>query len=176
MSRDLARPLGDPTPSEPRPWTEAVIALGSNLGDRADTLHAAAAEIARLPLVDDVRMSDPISSVALTLDGPDESKPPYLNAVAVVRTRLAPSVLLTYLQRIETEHGRERRERWGDRTLDLDVIAYGDVRSDDPRLLLPHPRAAERDFVLGPWLAVDPHAVLPGHGPVRELLERLRAR
>lgn len=176
MSRNLAQPLGTPSPSTPRPWVEAVVALGSNLGERADTLHAAEAELARLPLVDGVRMSKPVTSVAMTVDGPDPSKPAYLNAVALVRTRLAPSVLLAYLHRIEAAHGRERRERWGDRTLDLDLIAYGDVRSDDPKLLLPHPRAAERDFVLAPWLSVDPDAVLPGAGRVDALLERLRSR
>jgi len=85
-------------------------------------------------------------------------------------------VLLAYLHAIEARHGRERRERWGDRTLDLDLIAYGDVTSADPRLTLPHPRAAERDFVLAPWLAVDPDAVLPGAGRVDELLARLRER
>jgi 2-amino-4-hydroxy-6-hydroxymethyldihydropteridine diphosphokinase len=83
-------------------------------------------------------------------------------------------VLLSLLHRIEVAHGRERRERWGDRTLDLDLIAYGDVISDTPELTLPHPRAAERDFVLGPWLAVDPDAVLPGRGRVADLLEDLR--
>ena len=66
-----------------------------------------------------------------------------------------------------------RRERWGDRTLDLDLIAYGDVTSDTESLTLPHPRAAERDFVLGPWHAVDPDAVLPGVGRVADLVRRL---
>ena len=101
--------------------------------------------------------------------------PAYLNAVAIVTTRLAPSVLLGYLHAIEDRHGRERRERWGDRTLDLDLIAFGDVRSSDPRLVVPHPRAAERDFVLAPWLSLDPDAELPGVGRVDALLERLRS-
>jgi 7,8-dihydro-6-hydroxymethylpterin-pyrophosphokinase len=91
-------------------------------------------------------------------------------------------VLLGYLHAIEVRHGRTRAAArsaheagWEDRTLDLDLIAYGDVVSDDPRLLLPHPRAGERDFVLEPWLAVDPDAVLPGVGRVDEALQRLRA-
>jgi 2-amino-4-hydroxy-6-hydroxymethyldihydropteridine diphosphokinase len=78
-------------------------------------------------------------------------------------------MLLGYLHAIEGRHGRERRERWGSRTLDLDLITYGDVRSDDPALVLPHPRAAERDFVLDPWLRIDPEAVLPGVGRVADL-------
>ena len=85
-------------------------------------------------------------------------------------------MLLGYLHAIEARHGRVRRERWGDRTLDLDLIAFGDVRSDAPALLLPHPRAAERDFVLEPWLALDPDAVLPGRGRVDALLADLRNR
>jgi 2-amino-4-hydroxy-6-hydroxymethyldihydropteridine diphosphokinase len=83
-------------------------------------------------------------------------------------------VLLGYLHAIENRHGRVRRERWGDRTLDLDLIVYGTVVSADAALTLPHPRAAEREFVLAPWLAVDPDAVIPGEGRVDALLERLR--
>ena len=83
-------------------------------------------------------------------------------------------MLLDALNDIESRHGRVRAERWGSRTLDLDLIAYGGVASDDPRLTLPHPRAHERDFVLGPWVSVDPDAQLVGHGRVADLVERLR--
>ena len=175
MSRRLAEEL---PPRDARPEREtivAVVALGSNLGDRGATLEDAVREIARLPLVDHVRVSPTRETVALRPDGPDASAPAYLNAVALVSTRLAPSVLLAMLHRIEAEHGRQRHEKWGDRTLDLDLIAYGDVQSDDPNLTLPHPRAAERDFVLEPWLEADPEAVLVGRGAVRDLVERLRA-
>lgn len=174
MSRDLTRPLGQAPSVERREPVTAVVALGANLGDRAATLEQALAELRRLPLVEEVVASAPIESVALTVAGPDESEPAYLNAVALVRTRLDPSVLLGLLHAIEARHGRERRERWGARTLDLDLIAYGDVVSDDERLRLPHPRAAERDFVLGPWLQVDPDAELPGKGRVADLLRALR--
>lgn len=174
MNRRLAQGIEtDAAPAQTAPVI-AVVALGANLGDREETLAEALRDIARLPLVDEVRASHPIESVALTVDGPDDSAPGYLNAVALVTTRLAPSILLGYLHAIEARHGRVRRERWGSRTLDLDLIAYGDVRSADPALLLPHPRAAERDFVLAPWLAVDPDAELPGSGRVDALLERLR--
>ena len=174
MNRRLAQGFhGDAAPVE-HMSVEAVVALGANLGDRATTMAAALADLARVPLVDAVRASEPVESVAVKPEGPDASAPAYLNAVALVTTRLAPSVLLAYLHAIEERHGRERRERWGDRTLDLDLIAYGDLRSEDPRLLLPHPRAAERDFVLGPWLSVDPDATLPGTGRVDAALARLR--
>jgi len=174
MNRRLAEGFsGDVVPVD-RPPVEAVVALGANLGDRDATITAAIEDLARLPLVEAVRVSAPIESVAVKPEGPDASAPAYLNAVALVTTRLAPSVLLGYLHAIEERHGRERQERWGDRTLDLDLIAYGSVRSDDPRLLLPHPRAVERDFVLVPWLSVDPDATLPGVGRVDAALARLR--
>lgn len=174
MNRRLAEGFdGDVAPAWRAP-VRAVVALGANLGDRAATLEAALADLRRLPLVDEVRASAPVESVAVKIDGPDAAAPPYLNAVALITTRLAPSVLFTFLQAIETRHGRERRERWGDRTLDLDLIAYGDVVSSDALLTLPHPRAAERDFVLVPWLSVDPDAELPGSGRIDTLLERLR--
>lgn len=168
------RPLAAPPASRRREPVTAVVALGANLGDRAATLAAAGRELERLPLTDRVVCSSAHESVAVTLDGPDAEAPAYLNAVALVTTRLAPSVLLGFLHAIEERHGRVRRERWGDRTLDLDLVAYGDVVSDDPRLTIPHPRAAERDFVLSPWLEVDPDAELPRAGRVDALLARLR--
>lgn len=173
MSRDLTRDIPRRTPEHP-PAAVAVVAFGSNLGDRYATIEQAVHDIARLPLVDDIVMSEPMESVAVRLDGPDEDAPTYVNAVARVTTRLAPSVLLMMLHRIEAAHGRERLEPWGDRTLDLDLIVYGDVISHSPSLTLPHPRAAERDFVLEPWLDIDPDAVLPGVGRVDEALARLR--
>jgi 2-amino-4-hydroxy-6-hydroxymethyldihydropteridine diphosphokinase len=163
---------------DPRPGREpqvAVIALGSNEGDRGEMLHAAADRLRRLPLVDDLVMSEPIETIALKPDGPDPDAPPYLNAVALLTTRLAPQVLLGMLHAIEEEQGRVRLERWGDRTLDLDLIAYGDFTSDAEHLRVPHPRAAERLFVLEPWLSLDADAVLPGSGRVDELVHRLRS-
>ncbi|MEW1835238.1 2-amino-4-hydroxy-6-hydroxymethyldihydropteridine diphosphokinase [Microbacterium sp. NPDC079995] len=161
---------------EPRaagPAHRAVIALGANLGERAATISEAIADLGRLPLTELIAAAEPIESVAITLGGPDADAPRYLNTVAIVDTRLAPTVLLAYLHAIEGRHGRERRERWGSRTLDLDLIAYGDVRSEDPALVLPHPRAAERDFVLDPWLSIDRDAVLPGVGRVADLRAEL---
>ena len=174
MNRRLAEGFkGSSEPTRRKP-VAAVVGVGANLGDRAETIRSAVVDLARLPLVDDVRVADVMESVALRPEGPDADAPAYLNTVALVTTRLAPSVLLAYLHAIEVRHGRERTERWGDRTLDLDLIAYGDARSDTATLQLPHPRAAERDFVLAPWLILDPEAELPGAGRVDELLRRLR--
>ena len=175
MNRRLAQGFDGDIDRADHPAVEAVVAYGANLGDREATIAAAIEELARLPLVDGVRASEPVESVAVKLDGPDASAPAYLNGVALVITRLAPTVLLAYLHAIEARHGRERTERWGDRTLDLDLIAFGDVRSADPTLTVPHPRAAEREFVLAPWLLLDPYAELPGVGRVDVLLQRLRA-
>ncbi|KQR91637.1 MULTISPECIES: 2-amino-4-hydroxy-6-hydroxymethyldihydropteridine diphosphokinase [Microbacterium] len=167
MNRRLAQGVGDEAS------VTAVVALGSNLGDRGTTIEAAVADLRTLPGTSALEVAPVLETVALTLHGPDASAPPYLNTVALVTTTLRPAELLAALHEIEARHGRVRRERWGDRTLDLDLIAYDDVHSDDPALLLPHPRAAERDFVLRPWLAVDPDAVLPGRGRVDALLAAL---
>jgi 2-amino-4-hydroxy-6-hydroxymethyldihydropteridine diphosphokinase len=173
MSRRLAQGYD----AEDSPLSAAtvpvVVAVGANLGDREATVREAIAEMARLPLTELVAAAAPRESVALTLDGPDESAPAYLNTVALLRTRLAPTVLLDYLHAIEARHGRTRATgapRWQSRTLDLDLIVYGDLQTDSATLTVPHPRAAERDFVLAPWLDVDPDAMLPGRGSVRDLL------
>lgn len=176
MSRNLTIPPEVPSARIVREEGVAVVALGANLGDRHDTIRKAAERIARLPLVTDVQLSTLIETVAVRLDGPDPEAPGYVNAVALVTTRLAPEILLGMLHAIEDEYGRVRHERWGDRTLDLDLIAYGDEVSDDPRVQLPHPRAAERLFVLEPWLDLDSDAVLIGHGRVADLVADLRAR
>ncbi len=152
----------------------AVIALGSNLGDREATLERAVVALDGLPESSIQAVSSWHGSVALTLDGPDPEKPAYLNGVALLQTGLDPAALLSSLRRIELEHGRERDERWGDRTLDLDIITYGELLIMTPDLTVPHPRAHERDFVLVPWLEVQPDAELPGHGRVAELARVLR--
>jgi dihydroneopterin aldolase / 2-amino-4-hydroxy-6-hydroxymethyldihydropteridine diphosphokinase len=154
-----------------------VIALGANLGSVQATLTAAVRQLAefdglRITAVSDLFETDPVG-------GPEQ--PAYLNAVVLARTRLAAYALLTELHRIEDDHGRVRETRWGARSLDLDLIQYGDPQSSsdlvskDPELILPHPRAHEREFVLAPWLAVNPEAVLrvgKALVPVSELLER----
>lgn len=154
--------------------TRAVLSLGANLGDRAGTLRRALGALAAAD--GPVDHSDLYETPPW---GPVE-QPPYLNAVAVVRGQRDARGWLARAHELEQAAGRTREVRWGARTLDVDVVTVdgdGDdgepVRSDDPELTLPHPRAHERAFVLVPWLALDPDAHLPGHGPVRDLLEAL---
>lgn len=146
-----------------------VIALGSNLGDRAATLGTAITDIADLNGLSLTAQSGLFESVAMTPDGADDSRPPYLNAVLVAVTNLLPHALLDQLHQIEARHGRERAIRWGDRTLDLDIIDYAGMELTDDVLILPHPEAARRDFVLVPWISIDPHAAVPGFGPIGNL-------
>lgn len=148
----------------------AVLALGSNLGDREDTLAAAVRAIADLPGALLTAISPVYSSDAVKPDGVDLDAPGYLNLVVTLDWTGEPEALLAAVNAIETEHGRTREERWGDRTLDIDLIRVGDLVVDDETLTLPHPRAAERDFVLAPWLDIDPDAELPGVGRVAGLL------
>ena len=153
--------------------TRAVLSLGANLGDRAGTLRAALVALGQH------------GSVARSMLyetppwGPVE-QPPFLNAIAVVRGERDAAGWLALAQELEQVAGRTREVRWGARTLDVDVVTVtGDdgtpVVSDDPVLTLPHPRAAERAFVLVPWLALDPTATLPGHGRVADLVAALPA-
>ena len=148
----------------------AVLALGSNLGDRETTLREAVRDIGELDGVTVLRASGIVETPALKPEGVDEDAPAYLNAVVAVRSALAPQALLAALNGIEQAHGRVRDVRWGDRTLDIDIVTFGGqvLATDD--LTLPHPRAKDRAFVLAPWLDVEPNAVLPGAGRVDELL------
>ncbi|HWH25686.1 MAG TPA: 2-amino-4-hydroxy-6-hydroxymethyldihydropteridine diphosphokinase [Pseudolysinimonas sp.] len=152
---------------------EAVVAFGSNLGDRAATLLAAARELADTAGIELVAMSSVHETAAVRPEGIDVDAPAYLNAVALVRTTLAPVELLRVLNAIEHAHGRVRAERWGDRTLDLDLIDVSGTVLVTDDLVLPHPRAHERDFVLAPWLEIAPDATLPGYGRIDALLAGL---
>ncbi|MEU2504935.1 2-amino-4-hydroxy-6-hydroxymethyldihydropteridine diphosphokinase [Streptomyces sp. NPDC007863] len=158
----------DTTLSNPR-W--AVVALGANLGNRLENLQGAVDALADTPGLR-VKAVSPVYETAPWGVEPG-SQPSYLNAVAVVRTTLPPSSLLERAQAVEEAFHRVRDERWGARTLDVDIVTYADVVSDDPVLTLPHPRAHQRAFVLAPWHDVDPEAQLPGHGPVAALLAAL---
>lgn len=150
-----------------------VIAFGANIGDRAATIRSASAALADAPGIRNVQLSRLRNSVALTPDGRDHAAPEYVNAVALADVTLQPLELLRVLQEIELQHGRTRDVRWGDRTLDLDLIVYGGKTIREPELTVPHPHTALRDFVLAPWLELDPAAALPGVGRVAELLERV---
>lgn len=148
--------------------THAAIALGANLGDPRRTLRGAVAGLAAHV---GVRL-EAVSSLWRTaaVGGPEQ--PDYLNAVVTVDTDLEAPALLDLAHELEVAAGREREVRWGPRTLDVDLLAVGDERSDDPQLTLPHPRAHERRFVLEPWAEVDPGFVLgPRTGPQRTVAE-----
>jgi 2-amino-4-hydroxy-6-hydroxymethyldihydropteridine diphosphokinase len=147
----------------------AVLALGSNLGDRLGTLQGCVQAIGGLPDTDVLAISPVYETVPV--GGPVQ--PDYLNAVLVVQTGLAPRDLLEATQRIEADFGRVREERFGPRTLDIDIISYAGAVSADPLLILPHPRAHERAFVLAPWHDIDARAELPGRGAVGHLLASL---
>ncbi|MDF1477488.1 2-amino-4-hydroxy-6-hydroxymethyldihydropteridine diphosphokinase [Leifsonia sp. H3M29-4] len=148
----------------------AVLALGSNLGDREATIRAAVHEIGELPGVVLVAASGLVETPALKPEGVDTDAPAYLNAVVAVTTLLDPHELLEALHGIERHHGRVRDIQWGDRTLDLDIITFGRETINSPGLTVPHPRAADRDFVLAPWAQIDPDAELPGRGPIAQLI------
>lgn len=166
-----AAPLGKPV--RMRVGVPAVLAFGSNLGDRAATIHAAVGALAEDAGIDVRAISRLYETPALKPDGIDAAAPAYLNAVALVHTLLEPLDLLAAVNAVEDRLGRVREERWGDRTIDIDIVDYdGIVSDDDPRIVLPHPRAHERAFVLVPWLDVDPQARLAGFGSVAELAAR----
>lgn len=157
-------PFGDVTVTvrRERPAVPVTIALGTNLGDRCATLAFAEDALLERVVTGPVVVSDYVETDPV--GGPDQ--PDYLNAVVTGWTRLSPARVLRELQAIEAGAGRVREIRWGARTLDLDLIQYGDprrgtdIRSDREWLTLPHPRAGERGFVLVPWLDADPDAVL----------------
>ncbi|MEJ1230737.1 MAG: 2-amino-4-hydroxy-6-hydroxymethyldihydropteridine diphosphokinase [Galbitalea sp.] len=144
----------------------AILALGSNLGDRERTIRDAVAEIAALPQVSLGAVSALVETLALTPHGVDAAEPAYLNAVVSVETSLSPAELLARLNEIELRHGRLREVRWGNRTLDIDIVTMDGLRLESDTVSLPHPRAAERSFVLVPWLEIEPDAELPGIGRI----------
>jgi 2-amino-4-hydroxy-6-hydroxymethyldihydropteridine diphosphokinase len=144
--------------------TRAYVGLGANLGDREATIRAALEALPGLVGVSKLRETDPVGVV---------DQPPFLNAAAALETELTPRDLLDTLLAVECELGRERRERWGPRTIDLDLLLYGDETIDEPGLTVPHPRLHERRFALEPLLDLDPELAIPGRGRVANLLAGL---
>lgn len=143
-----------------------VLSLGSNQGDRLAMLQGAVDILVDTPDLELLALStvyetDPVG-------GPEQ--PDYLNAVVVAEGPQSPRTLLERALAVEDAYDRVRDVRWGPRTLDVDVIAVGELAVAERDLQVPHPRAAERAFVLVPWLDADPAAVLPGVGPVEQLL------
>jgi len=144
--------------------TRAYLGLGANLGDRDATIRAAVAALPDVVAVSELRETDPVGVT---------DQPRFLNGVAALETELSPRALLERLLAVEHELGRERRERWGPRTIDLDLLLYGDAEIDEPGLTVPHPRLHERAFVLEPLAELAPGLVVPGRGRVEVLLAEL---
>lgn len=144
----------------------AYIGLGSNLEQPLDHLHRALPELNALPR-SSLRAS---SSFYLSSPMGPADQPDYVNAVAALNTQLQPLDLLDQLQRIEHAHGRERSLRWGPRTLDLDLLLYGDQVIRHDRLCVPHPGIGERSFVLLPLAELDPELEIPGLGAIGGVL------
>jgi 2-amino-4-hydroxy-6-hydroxymethyldihydropteridine diphosphokinase len=149
--------------------TRAAVALGSNLEDPESQVARGFEEIAALP---DTRLIGR-SRLYRTAPVGYVDQPDFVNACALVETELAPRVLLGHLLELEKRHGRVREIPNGPRTLDLDIVLYGDRVIDEPGLKVPHPRAHERAFVLTPLVDVWPEARIPGQGAARELLRTL---
>lgn len=144
--------------------TRVYVGLGANLGDREATIRAALARLPGLVAVSKLRETEPVGVVG---------QPAFLNGAAALETELSARELLDALLAIERELGRERRERWGPRTIDLDLLLYGEERIDEPGLTVPHPRLHERRFALEPLADLDQELVVPGRGRVGDLLAEL---
>lgn len=149
-------------------WRPAYVALGSNLDNPRQHLLDAVHDLHRIENTRVCRVSDLVRSAAL--DG--SAQPDYLNAVAGLLTQLDPQRLFNEMQQIECRHGRAKdAPRWSARTLDLDLLAFGDLRLEEGPLEVPHPRMADRAFVIGPLAQISETLTLPGLGRVSRLLE-----
>ena len=144
--------------------TRAYVGVGANLGDREATIRAALDALPGVVAVSALRETDPVGVV---------HQPPFLNGAAALEPELAPRELLETLLAVERELGRERRERWGPRTIDLDLLLYGNETIHEPGLTVPHARLHERRFALEPLLDLDPELAIPGRGRVADLLPGL---
>ena len=146
---------------------KAVIALGANIGSPKEQMDLAVAmlrESTEFIALSSYYTTKPVG-------GPEQ--PDYINAVCIIESELPALDLLSLLHGIEKSLGRERNEKWGPRTIDLDLIQYGNLLSKADELELPHPRAFERRFVLEPWYEIEPDAILLTHGKISELLAHL---
>jgi 2-amino-4-hydroxy-6-hydroxymethyldihydropteridine diphosphokinase len=153
----------------------AYVGLGSNLDDPAAQLRTACLALTTAGWSDAIAISPTYRSPALTGSGVPTGQPDYLNAVVGLTTALPPAELLRELLQIETAQGRERGQRWAARSLDLDLLLYGDRIVAAPGLIVPHPALAERTFVLRPLVDLAPDLVVPSLGPAADLLADLLA-
>lgn len=144
--------------------TRAYVGVGANLGDRRATIEAAVAALPGVVAVSALRETEPVGVVG---------QQSFLNGAVALETELSPRELLQTLLEVERSLGRERRERWGPRTIDLDLLLYGEETIDEPGLTVPHPRLHERRFALEPLAELEPELVVPGRGRLADLLAEL---
>ncbi|MSO57478.1 MAG: 2-amino-4-hydroxy-6-hydroxymethyldihydropteridine diphosphokinase [Thermoleophilia bacterium] len=150
---------------------QAYVGVGANLGDREATIREALRRLAELPGIAVVAVSE----LRETAPWGPVPQPAYLNGAVALETALAPRALLDALLSVERSLGRVREERWGPRTIDLDLLLYGDETLVEPGLEVPHPRLHERAFALEPLAELDPALVVPGRGTVSGLLAELHS-
>ncbi len=148
---------------------KVVLALGSNLGNRESNIELAVSELEKIIEITHLSTLHETAPVG----GPKQGD--YLNAVLIGESELNPHELLARTSEIETKLGRVREVRNGPRTIDIDLIVFGELQINTPDLELPHPRAHEREFVLAPWLEIDPNAQIPGRSSVAKILAELAA-
>jgi 2-amino-4-hydroxy-6-hydroxymethyldihydropteridine diphosphokinase len=153
-----------------RGGVRAYVGLGANLDAREETIRKALDLLGEHPRIDVVAVSTLRETEPW---GPVAQQPRFLNGAAAVETSLEPRALLGVLLDVERRLGRVREERWGPRTIDLDLLLYGDAVVDEPGLTVPHPRLRERAFALEPLVELEPELVVPGEGPAVALLESL---
>ncbi|GEK81137.1 2-amino-4-hydroxy-6-hydroxymethyldihydropteridine diphosphokinase [Agrococcus baldri] len=148
----------------------AVLSLGANLGDRVATIDAA---VRALEAIDGIRVLERSGNWESPSWHPDGEglSPDYVNIALLIATTMEPIDLLDATQAVEDALGRVRTQRWSPRTIDIDIVTMGGIERAEDRLVLPHPRAHQRQFVLQPWLEIEPLAVLPGQGPIAELAD-----
>lgn len=148
----------------------AAVALGANLGDKKKTLQEASRAVA-----EDIFQAGTVSSFWESTAWPDPAAPKFWNVVVVGETDWNPEAILNYALDLERAYGRIRGEKNAPRTLDVDLLLHGEAPYHSPRLVVPHPRLAERDFVLFPLAEIAGDWTVPGQGAVRTLAEKLRA-
>jgi 2-amino-4-hydroxy-6-hydroxymethyldihydropteridine diphosphokinase len=153
-----------------RGGVRAYVGLGANLDAREETIRKALDLLGAHPRIDVVAVSTLRETEPWA---PVGQQPPFLNGAAAVETSLEPRALLGVLLDVERRLGRVREERWGPRTIDLDLLVYGGSVVDEPGLTVPHPRLRERAFALEPLVELEPELVVPGQGPAVALLESL---
>lgn len=144
-----------------------VLALGSNLGNRESNIEEAVSELENIIEITHLSTMHETAPVG----GPKQGD--YLNAVLIGESELTPHELLALTSKIESKLGRVREVRNGPRTIDIDIIVFGEIQINTPDLQIPHPRAHQREFVLAPWLEIDPDAQIPGRTSVAKILAEL---